>query len=167
MNIIDIIILIPLLWFGYKGFVNGLAIEIASLLALILGIYLSYHFSVYVGKQMGIEGKYAGILSFVITFIIVVLLVHLLGKIVDKAFNLVSLGFINKFAGVVFGILKVALILSVIIYFIDKLYTYKLIISDKNRNEYKLLKPVKSIAPLIFSGLREENEKNKTINLFE
>lgn len=167
MNIIDIILLIPIVWFGYKGFVNGLAIEIASLLALILGIYLSYHFSVYVGKQMGIEGKYASILSFVITFIIVVLMVHLLGKIVDKAFNLVSLGFINTFAGVIFGILKVALILSVIIYFIDKLDTRRLIISEKNRAESKLLKPVKSIAPLIFSGLRDEKTENKTINLFE
>lgn len=167
MNIIDIILLIPIVWFGYKGFVNGLAIEIASLLALILGIYLSYHFSVYVGKQMGIEGKYASILSFVITFIIVVLMVHLLGKIVDKAFNLVSLGFINTFAGVIFGILKVVLILSVIIYFIDKLDTRRLIISEKNRTESKLLKPVKSIAPLIFSGLRDEKTENKTINLFE
>lgn len=167
MNIIDIILLIPIVWFGYKGFVNGLAIEIASLLALILGIYLSYHFSVYVGKQMGIEGKYASILSFVITFIIVVLMVHLLGKIVDKAFNLVSLGFINTFAGVIFGILKVALILSVIIYFIDKLDTRRLIISEKNRTESKLLKPVKSIAPLIFSGLKDEKTENKTINLFE
>lgn len=167
MNIIDIILLIPIVWFGYKGFVNGLAIEIASLLALILGIYLSYHFSVYVGKQMGIEGKYASILSFVITFIIVVLMVHLLGKIIDKAFNLVSLGFINTFAGVIFGILKVVLILSVIIYFIDKLDTRRLIISEKNRTESKLLKPVKSIAPLIFSGLKDEKTENKTINLFE
>ena len=155
MNILDIIILIPLIWFAYKGFVNGLVIEIASLGALLLGIYLSYHFSVYVGKEIGINGKYASILSFIVTFILVILLVHLLGKIIDKAFDLISLGFINKLGGVVFGVLKVVMVLSILIYFIDKLDSRKLIISEKNRNESKLLSPVKGFAPLLFSGLRE------------
>lgn len=153
--------LIPLIWFAYKGFVNGLAIELASLLALLLGIYMSYHFSVYVGKQIGIEGKYASILSFIITFIIVVLLVHLLGKIIDKTFSMVSLGFINKIAGMLFGILKIALVLSILIYFIDKLDSRRLIISDKNRTESKLLKPVKSLAPILFDGLKDEKIQGK------
>lgn len=163
MNIIDIILLIPLVWFGYKGYTNGLAKEIASLVALILGIYISYHFSIYVGKQVGIDGKYAGILSFVVTFIIVVVLVHLLGNIIGKSFDLVSLGFINKIAGLVFGILKVALIISLLLYFINKLDTRKLIISKKNNNESKLLNPIKSIAPMIFSGLKDNKTERNNI----
>ncbi len=162
MNIIDIIFLIPLVWFAYKGFVNGLAIELASLLALLLGIYLSYKFSVFVGDKIGLNGKYASILAFVITFIAVVVLVHLLGKIVDKAFSLVSLGAINKIAGVIFGAFKIALILSILIYFINKLDSKKLIISEKNRKESILLQPIGKLAPLIFTGLREEEKSSKS-----
>ena len=48
MNWLDIVLAIPLLWFMYKGFRNGLIIELASLAALILGIYVALHFSFYV-----------------------------------------------------------------------------------------------------------------------
>jgi len=164
MNIFDIILLIPLIWFAYKGFVNGLAIELASLLALILGIFISYRFSVFVGDKIGLDGKYAGILAFIITFIAVVVLVHLLGKVVDKAFSLVSLGFINKLAGIVFGILKIALILSIILYFINTLDSKRLIISEKTRNESKLLQPVEKLAPFFFSGLKNEFKTEKKEN---
>lgn len=161
MNIFDIILLIPLIWFAYKGFVNGLAIELASLLALILGIFISYRFSVFVGDKIGLDGKYAGILAFIITFIAVVVLVHLLGKVVDNAFSLVSLGFINKLAGIIFGILKIALILSIILYFINTLDSKRLIISEKTRNESKLLQPIEKLAPFIFSGLKNEFKTEK------
>jgi len=162
MNILDIIFLIPLVWFAYKGFVNGLAIELASLLALILGIYLSYRFSIYVGDKIGLIGKYARILSFIFTFIAVVVLVHLSARIIDKAFSLASLGLINKLAGIVFGVLKIAMIISIIIYLINILDARRLIISEKNRHESVLLQPITKLAPFLFSGLKEEYKvKNK------
>ena len=45
MNFIDIILIIPIIWFIYKGFKKGFIIEIASLIALFLGIYVAIHFS--------------------------------------------------------------------------------------------------------------------------
>lgn len=164
MNILDIILLIPLLWFAYKGFVNGLAIELASLLALILGIYLAYRFSVYVGYKIGLNGKYAGIFAFIITFVAVVVLVHLLARIIDKAFSLASLGFINKLAGIVFGVLKIALVISIILYLINILDIKRLIISEKNRRESVLLQPLTKLAPLLFAGLKEDKKTETKAN---
>lgn len=161
MNILDIIFLIPLVWFAYKGFVNGLAIELASLLALILGIYLAYRFSVYVGDKIGLNGKYAGILAFLTTFIAVVVLVHLSARIIDKAFSLASLGFINKLAGIVFGVFKIALVLSIIVFFINLLDSKRLIISEKNRKESVLLQPIAKLVPFLFTGLIEEYKIEK------
>ncbi|MFZ4398596.1 MAG: CvpA family protein [Bacteroidales bacterium] len=162
MNTLDILFLIPLLWFAYKGFVNGLAVELASLLALLLGIYLSYRFSIFVGDKIGLNGKYAGILAFIITFIAVVVLVHLSAKLIDKAFSLVSLGFVNKIAGIIFGILKIALIISIILYLINILDAKKIIISEKNRNESVLFRPIEKLAPMIFTGLKNETETAKS-----
>ena len=52
MNWLDIVLAIPLLWFLYRGFRNGLIIELASLAALILGIYAALHFSFYVQEYL-------------------------------------------------------------------------------------------------------------------
>jgi len=159
MNILDIILIIPLLWFAYKGFANGLVLELASILALLLGIYLSVQFSAFVGAKIGINGKYAALLAFIITFIAVVILVQLLARMIDKAFKLTAIGILNKIGGIIFGVLKIALILSILFYIIDKLDYKKLIISDKNRNESKLLQPVAKIAPALYSEFRKEDKK--------
>jgi len=45
MNYIDIIILAVLAWALFRGFKNGLFIEIASIAALILGIWGAIRFS--------------------------------------------------------------------------------------------------------------------------
>ena len=45
MNILDIILIIPLAWFAYRGFTRGFIIELASLVARIAGIWAARHFS--------------------------------------------------------------------------------------------------------------------------
>jgi uncharacterized membrane protein required for colicin V production len=45
MEILDIILLVPFLWFGFKGISNGLFKELFSTLALFAAIYISIHFS--------------------------------------------------------------------------------------------------------------------------
>jgi membrane protein required for colicin V production len=159
MNIIDIILIIPLLWFAYKGFANGLVLELASILALLLGIYLSVQFSAYVGSKVGLNGKYAALLAFIVTFIAVVILVQLLARLIDKVFKLTAIGLLNKIGGILFGILKIALILSILLYLIDKLDTKRLIISDKNRNESKLIQPIEKIAPALYSEFKKGDKK--------
>jgi membrane protein required for colicin V production len=158
MNSIDIILLIPLIWYAYKGYVNGLVVELAGLLALILGIYLSFRFSVFIGDKIGLNGKYTGILAFIITFIAVVILIHLSARLIDKAFSLASLGFINKLAGILFGVLKIALILSILFYLTNRLDSKKIIIPENIRNESILFHPIEKLAPFFFSELKKQKK---------
>jgi membrane protein required for colicin V production len=119
MNYLDILILVPIAFGAFKGFRRGLIIELAGLAALALGIYAGIHFSeitsVFLGKYMNIESEHMPILSFIITFLVVVIAVYLLGKVLEKLVDIVALSFINKFAGLTFGVLKVFLILSMLI----------------------------------------------------
>lgn len=155
MNWLDIVLAIPLLWFLYKGFRNGLIIELASLAALVLGIYVALHFSFYVEgyllENFEIDDKYLYIISFAITFIIVALLVYLVGKIIHKVISIVALGFLNRLAGGVFGLLKAALVLSVVLYFING-FDDSLIKADVKENSV-LYDPVESIVPFIIPRL--------------
>lgn len=162
MNFIDIIIIIPLLWFTYKGFTKGLIIELATLIALLLGIYMAAHFSNYTAdflqENMNITTKYMNIISFSVTFLLVVLLVMLFGKTLEKLINLLLLSFVNKLAGAAFGLIKVAFILSIFIMILGNFGVEKQIISQELSSGSLLYEPVKKIAPTIFPILEEEKE---------
>jgi membrane protein required for colicin V production len=155
MNWLDIVLAIPLLWFLYKGFRNGLIIELASLAALILGIYAALHFSFhvqgYLEENFEIAEKYLYIVSFAITFLIAAIVVYLAGKIIHKLVSIVALGFLNRLAGGIFGLLKAALVLSVILYFING-FDQGLIKSDV-KDKSILYAPIESIVPMIIPRL--------------
>ena len=58
--------------------------------------------------------------SLALTFLIVVIGVRLLAKILEKMLDLVALGFVNKSAGALFGLLKYALVLSFVMMLLNR-----------------------------------------------
>ncbi|RLD31428.1 MAG: CvpA family protein, partial [Bacteroidetes bacterium] len=118
INLLDIIILIPLLLFTWQGYRKGFIIEVATLAALLLGVYFALYFSDYAASLLTdyftIDEKYLAALSFIVTFIVVVVAVIVIGKIVQKFVNLLLIGFLNKAAGAIFGLLKGALLVSIL-----------------------------------------------------
>ncbi len=159
MNWLDIVLAIPLIWFMYKGFRNGLIIELASLAALVLGIFIALHFSFYAKEflidNFDIADNYLNIIAFAITFIIVAVLVYLVGKIIHKLVSIVALGFLNRLAGGIFGLLKAALVLSVILYFLNG-FDSSLIKAEVRENSF-LYEPVESIVPMIIPRIDLDN----------
>ena len=157
MNYIDIILIIPIIWFAYQGFKRGLVIELTSLLALILGIYAALYFSGYAANvltnNLNIGPKYVPIISFIITFIVVVVIVFFIGKILEKLINMVALGFMNKLVGGVFGILKAAVFMSIILLIINH-FNDNLISEEKKEGSF-LYGTVSGIAPLLWQSFKE------------
>src|SRR6185503_1936293 len=123
MNYADIIIIIPLLWGLYKGFSKGLIIEAATLIAFGLatwgGVKFHNFLSVWMHDSLGWTSKYLPVISFAVIFIGVLLIVFGIAKLVQRFVKAVSLGFINKLAGAIFGMLKFGLILSMLIFFVE------------------------------------------------
>ena len=157
MNIIDIIFIIPIIWFAYQGFKRGLIIELASLLALILGIYAALYFSGYAANflinNFNIGPKYISVTSFILTFIAVVVIVFFIGKILEKLVNIVALGFLNKLAGGVFGIIKAVVVVSIILLIINH-FNDDLISKQKKKNSF-LYGPIAGIAPILWKSLED------------
>ena len=62
MNFIDVLIIVPLIYAGYKGFKHGLVIEVFTLLALFVGLYAGIHFSdflsAFLKKSFGWDSEY-------------------------------------------------------------------------------------------------------------
>lgn len=156
MNYIDIILAIPLMWAIYRGFTKGFIIEIASLIAMVIGVYGAIHFSYFISDLLKLHSAYAPLISFAVTFLIIVIVIFLFAKMLEKSINLLALGFANKLAGAIFGMLKIAFIISVLLIFINKLDSKVSIIPEETRKESLLYPPISAFAPLIIPKLNFE-----------
>ena len=163
MNFLDILFGIPLLWFAYKGFNKGLIVEIASLAALIAGIYLSVHFSWFVGGYIenlfDMKDQYISLVAFTLTFLGVVVVVHLVGKMTTQMAEHLALGLPNRLAGALFAFLKVAFIISIVLYLYARIDTDMKVIPEKLREESMMYKPVSQFAPAVIPKLEAEHQK--------
>lgn len=161
INTLDLIILIPLLLWAWQGYKKGLIISLASLAALILGLYFAFYFSDFTAAKLNeyfnINKDYLAIIAFIVTFVVVVLAVILTGNLLQKVINVLMLGFLNKAAGVVFGILKGALYLSILIWVINFFDPGEHLIKKEYKQKSLLYSPVASFAPLLYSHLNLDN----------
>jgi membrane protein required for colicin V production len=159
MNWIDIVILIPLLWGLYKGFTKGLIVEVATLVAFGLAVWGGIKFSDFLSgwlkNSFGWNSKYLPVISFAVIFIGILILVFALAKCIQRFVKAVALGFVNKLAGGIFGMLKFGLILSVLIFVLNAIEKSFQIISQETKHSSLLYEPVGKIAPMIIPGLNE------------
>ncbi|MDY0084926.1 MAG: CvpA family protein [Bacteroidales bacterium] len=157
MNYIDLIIALVLAWFAYKGFTKGLVIELASLAALVLGIYAAMYFSDvtadFLVEYFNVGKKYLSLIAFVLTFILVVIGVVTVGRLLEKVIDILLLGFLNKLAGGVFGVLKGMLILSLLIMLLNYIGFGSKLIDEKTRKSSLFYETIESVAPLLYNQL--------------
>ena len=166
MGVIDIVLGALILFGLVRGFMKGLFVEVASLIALVAGVYGAIHFSNFAAEFLQTKTdwneKTINITAFAITFVIIVLAIGLAGKALTKLANFAALGIINKLAGGVFGALKIALILSVVLNIFDKFNNTITLLDDDTKNNSALYKPVKSLVPMIFPNLLNLNQADTT-----
>lgn len=173
MNYIDIILVILLILAAVSGFKKGLVAELASLAALVLGIWGAFEFSDitadFLTENFHMGSKYLGVISFIVTFIVIVILVQIIGSVVHKLVEAAMLGFLNRLAGMVFGILKSALILSVLLVILDRIDQDVNILPPSKKENSKLYKPIRNFAPAIFpfiedwvKGMKLNNEDDNS-----
>jgi len=79
---------------------------------------------------------------------------------VNKLVETVMLGFVNKLAGLVFGILRAALFLSIVLVIFDKIDEDVNILSKKAKSESRMYEPIRNLAPTIFPFLDFWDESN-------
>nr|WP_321406430.1 CvpA family protein [uncultured Carboxylicivirga sp.] len=163
MNYFDIVIGLILAFALFKGFKNGLIIELASLAALVLGLLGAIEFSSFTADYLSqhINSNHLGLISFIVTFILIVIGVHLIAKVVDKLVSAIALGPVNRILGAIFSLLKYAFILSVLIAVINGFDKDSKLLSQEMKAESYLYKPVASIAPMVFPYLNFDTVKEK------
>jgi len=157
MNFIDIILCVPLIWGLYKGFTKGLIVEAATVVAFSLGLWGGITFSDYFAAKLGewfdSKNQYLPVISFALVFLIIIATIFLFAKMMQKATDKIALSALNKIGGAVFGTLKFALLLSVIIFIIDAVEESYPMVSFRTKEESLLYRPIGKIAPTIIPAL--------------
>lgn len=164
MGLLDIILALLLAYGLYKGFRNGLLIEIASIVALIAGIYgaihLSYVAADYLSERVSWEMLYIKLAAFTITFLAIVILVHLFGKFLTGIADLAMLGIVNTLAGAVFGLVKMAVILGALLIFYERANGAWQFIDPRTKKESILYQPLKDVGAFVFNLVLEPPAAN-------
>lgn len=168
MNWLDIVIILILAGGLASGFKNGFVGELASLAGLVLGIWGAIKFSWWTADLLegfGLKFSLMPIISFIVTFLIITIVMQMIAGIISRLLKAVSLNWINKIAGIVAGVFKAAIFVSVILLVLDAISDRHPIIPQTTRNTSLLFEPVSEIVPTLLPFLKlEELAKPRNTN---
>lgn len=116
MNVLDIILGAALVYALYKGFKDGVVVQLGGIAAVIAGVWLAYRYCGAAGAWMKVDPQFAAAAGFAVIFIAVVLTVSLAAWCAGKILNLIGLGLLNKMGGAVLSLCKTVIILGVLIW---------------------------------------------------
>jgi len=171
MHTLDLILLVPIALGFVFGLFKGLIRELTSLAAILLGIYGAKLFAPAVSgfliHKCNFSVKTAQPLSNLLLFVAIVVGLLLIAKMLDKIFDSMSLGGLNKFFGGVFGALKYALIVSVLLNVFDSLDSKFTIVKAKTKEESIGYKPLLNFGPTLWDAAKknkaDEDKKHSTV----
>ena len=119
MSYLDIIIIVPLLWGLVRGLMRGVVKEVTVIVAVIAGLIVARLFAADVAEWMqnifSWDKSVLQVVAYGVLFVGVTLLLNILSVLLSKFLQAISLGWLNRLAGGLFGCLKWALIMSVVL----------------------------------------------------
>lgn len=149
---LDLVFLVLLAWYGYKGYRKGIVHVVFSGLAMIVAtlgaLKLSGKVAVYFFDKNTELSPWIPMLSFLIVFIAIAFFIFLISKTIDSSLKKVKLGGLNRIAGLALYGFIVCFFFSTILWLGDKV---NLINPETKANSmsYSFVEP---IAPWTFSA---------------
>lgn len=119
MNWVDIIILIILATGLIKGLTNGFVRGLFGLAALVLGVVIAAgnyeRVTEILLSKLEVGPQLQAILGFLAVFVVVLILVSVVGSIISKALKLASLGWLDRLAGGILGLVMACVFTGVVL----------------------------------------------------
>lgn len=159
MNWLDLIIILILIGGVASGYKNGFVGEIASLAGLILGIWGAIKLSWWTADLLegfGLSFSLMPVVAFIITFLIITIIMQLVAGLVNNLVESLAMNWINKVAGIIAGIFKSALFVSVILLVFDAIDERNRIIPEKVQQKSMLYEPMSELVPSLLPFLKLE-----------
>ena len=122
---IDVAYLILIAIAIFKGLRKGFIIAIFSVLGFIIGIAAALKLSSVVALKLSAHtgsAKWLPPVSFLLVFLAAAFIINFLGKIIQKTFETVMLGWVNRLAGIALFALLYSIIYSVFLFYAAQLH---------------------------------------------
>lgn len=123
-DIFDLVVVLTLVFFTFRGFSNGLIVEIAGICALVCGFLAAraWHANLAPYLEFIKDPSWQVIVSCVIIFMGVMLAIGFLARILQKMVNYSFVGWLNRLAGALLGLAKGILLWAFIFIILDSLF---------------------------------------------
>ena len=156
MSTVDIVLIAFALFGAFSGYRKGFLMELVTLFGLILGVLggfkLMGHAMLMLDDKFNINEKVLPYLAFAVVFVVIIVVVSLIGKMIQASLDKTFLGSADKVAGAALGGLKMAFMVSVVIWILDALQLTYLDTMGEDSMLYGLMA---SIAPQVTSWIAE------------
>lgn len=143
--LIDIIFAVLIVVAIIKGYQKGFIIAVFSIIAFIIGLAAALKLSTvaaaYLKDSVNVSARWMPFLAFAIVFFVVVILVRLGGKLIEKAFQLVLLGWLNRIAGIILYATLYIIIFSIFLFYAEKLQLIRPITIQSSQT-YNFVQPL-------------------------
>ncbi|WP_018128031.1 CvpA family protein [Balneola vulgaris] len=153
MYILDLIIALPILYFGYKGAVNGLVKEVLNIVGITLAVFLTFNymdaFATLIEPFMADKEAYIPFVSGAILFLGTLIIVGIIAVLTKKFLEAVNLGKVNRAFGALFGVLKAGIIISTALLLLSGFN----LPSEETRNESILYPYVIQLGPWTYEAI--------------
>lgn len=158
MNVFDIIILLLLVWAAYRGYSQGIIIQIGGIAGLLAGAWAAFRYGTQIGEFLGMEGSTAAVAGFIAAMLGTIIILAVASRMTRGLFRLTGLGALDHLAGVAFSVLKVSLLAGIILYAFDKPIKSHETLAAKAA-ESKLYGPVTTLPGYLFPYVDTCREK--------
>lgn len=166
MDSLDCIILVILGIGSVIGFMKGFFKQLASLAGLVAGLFVARALFARVGEQVaesvGTSVTFAQILSFFLIWLLVPVALSMLASVLTRIADVIHLGFVNRLLGALLGVLKFALLVGLVIHFMEFADSEDTLIHKTAKQNSVLYYPIAD-----FSGVFYPVVKKAAQNLIE
>lgn len=124
VNWLDILLLLPLAVGLVKGLMHGFVSEIIAIAVVVLGVLgarmAAPATSAWMLQQFAWPLEICNVVAYVLLFLAIAIVLSFIAKILTKLLNSIHLGWANRLAGGVVGIVKYGLIVLVVVFAMDR-----------------------------------------------
>ena len=142
--LIDLVFALLLLLAVIKGYQKGFIVAFFSIIAFIIGLAAALKLSAFVAgylkQAVNISDKWLPFVAFIIVFFTVVILIRMGAKLIEKAFQVVLLGWLNRIGGIILFAALYTIIFSIFIFYAEKLQLIQATTIQSSQT-YKFVQP--------------------------
>ena len=124
VNWLDILLVLPLAVGLVRGLMRGLISEVIAFAVVILGVlgarFGAPPFSAWLLKQFAWPQGVCDVVAYTLVFLAVAILLSIIAKLLTKFMRAIHLGWANRLAGGLFGVLKYGILVLIVVFAMDR-----------------------------------------------